>query len=175
MRYFMDNYACGDDNKRKKRRFVVIFFLIILSAAVIVGVVLFSLGPDKAKPAVEIDPNAGDWGMDYDFGEKFNKDGIQIPGRKSVYIEKNKRNVKMDLANPKDNKCYFYFKVILDDTAETIYESKAVPPGQSIRSVNLTRPLPEGEYSAVIDVSTVSLDGTTPLNGARTRLSLIVK
>ena len=163
------------DGKMKKRRLIIIFFLIILSVAVVVGVVLFSLGPDKSKPALEIDPSAGDWGMDYDYGEKHDKNGIQIPGRESVCIEKNKKNVKMDLANPKDNKCYFYFKVILDDVAETIYESKAVPPGQSIRNVNLTRPLPEGEYSAVIDISTVSLDGTTPLNGARTRLRLIVK
>ena len=157
------------------KAYVVAVVSVVLSAAVIVGVVLFSLGPDKSKPALEIDPSAGDWGMDYDFGEKKDANGIQIPGRESVYIEKDKKNVKMDLANPKDNKCYFYFKIILDDTAETIYESKAVPPGQSIRNVSLTRPLPAGEYSAVIDISTVSLDGKTPLNGARTRLRLIAR
>ena len=173
MHCFMDRYAC--DDKRKKRRFIVVLFLIILSAAVIVGTVLLSLGPDKSKPALEIDPSAGDWGMDYDFGEKHYKNGIQIPGRESIYIEKNKKNVKMNLLNPQDNKCYFYFKVILDDTAETIYESKACPPGQSIRNVTLTRPLAEGEYSAVIDISTVSLDGSTPLSGARTKLRLIAR
>ena len=171
----MDRYAYDSDDKKKKKRFIIIFILIVLSAAVIASVVLFSLGPDKSKPALEIDPSAGDWGMDYDFGEKQNKNGIQIPGRERMYIEKNKKNVKMDLANPQDNKCYFYFKVILDDTAETIYESKAVPPGQSIRNVTLTRPLAEGEYSAIIDISTVSLDGSTPLNGARTKLRLIAR
>ena len=170
----MDQYTC-DGDKKKKRRFIIIFFLIILSTAVIVGVVLFSLGPDKSKPALEIDPSAGDWGMDYDFGEKNDKNGIQIPGYESCSIEKNKKNVKMNLANPKDNKCYFNFKVVLDDTAETIYESKAVPPGQSIRNVNLTRPLPEGEYSAFIEISTTSLDGVTPLNGARTKFRLIAR
>ena len=106
---------------------------------------------------------------------KNDKNGIQIPGYDSISVEKDKKNVKMNLANPKDNKCYFNFKIILDDTAETIYESKAVPPGQSIRNVTLTKPLSAGNYDSTIEISTLALDGVTTLNGARTKVHLIAR
>ena len=164
-----------DEDKRKKKRLIVIFSIIFLVAVTVVVVFVSLNGGKRAKPTLEIDPNAGDWGYDLDFGEKNDKNGIQIPGYDSISVEKDKKNVKMNLANPKDNKCYFNFKIILDDTAETIYESKAVPPGQSIRNVTLTKPLSAGNYDSTIEISTLALDGVTTLNGARTKVHLIAR
>lgn len=128
-----------------------------------------------AKPALDIDPNAGEWN-----GEELeNKGGVQtgikIPGYPSITIAKDTENVRMALLNPEGNPCYFKFEIVLKDTDETIFESKYVPPGQTIRDVELSKPLAEGEYNATIKITTIALDQETPLNGANVETILIAK
>ena len=71
--------------------------------------------------------------------------------------------------------CYFKFEIVLKDSDETIFESKYVKPGDCIYDVHLNKPLAEGEYPATIKISTISLDGETPLNGANVETLLIAK
>ncbi|SDA26696.1 hypothetical protein SAMN02910447_02696 [Ruminococcus sp. YE71] len=130
----------------------------------------------KAKPTVDLDPNAGEYTGELPKSEDSVEDaGIQIPGYPSITIAKDTQDVKMALLNPEGNLCYFKFEIALKDTDETIFESKYVEPGSCIYDVHLSKPLAEGEYPAVIKISTIALDGETPLNGANVETVLVAK
>ena len=64
---------------------------------------------------------------------------------------------------------------MLKDTGELLYESKLVPPGNAITEITMSKALPAGEYDATIKISTLSLDGTTALNGANEETVLIAR
>lgn len=79
------------------------------------------------------------------------------------------------LANDKKNEgiCFMQFTIYLDkngnkkvdDSDEQIYQSGIVKPGYAISHFNITRPLSEGTYSAVVLAQPYSLDKqTTKLN-----------
>lgn len=130
---------------------------------------------DSSKPSLDIDPNAGEYTGEKPKDEGGEEVGIKIPGYPSITIAKDTTDVTMALLNPEGNPCYFKFTIVLKDSGETIYESKYVPPGQSITDVTLNKPLAEGEYNATIQISTIALDQETPLNGANVETVLIAK
>ena len=130
---------------------------------------------DVPVPALDIDPNAGNWNGQTPEDKSDEAVGIKIPGYPSITIQKDTEQVVMALLNPEGNPCYFKFQIVLKDTDETIFESQYVPPGQSITDVTLSRPLAEGEYDATIIITTVALDQITPLNGANVETVLIAK
>ncbi|MBR6872076.1 MAG: hypothetical protein IKN17_01070 [Ruminococcus sp.] len=129
----------------------------------------------KTGGGIVLDPNAGEYTGEKPKDKGGVAEGIKIPGYPSITIAKDTQDVRMSLLNPEGNPCYFKFVIVLKDTDETIYESMYVEPGKSISDVHLTRALEAGEYTAVIKISTISLDGETPLNGANVETKLIVK
>lgn len=130
---------------------------------------------DGSKPSIELDPNAGEYTGEKPKDQGGEDVGIKIPGYPSITITKDTQDVQMALLNPEGNPCYFKFDIVLKDADETIFESKYVQPGDCIYDVHLNKPLAEGEYSATIKISTIALDGETPLNGANVETVLIAK
>lgn len=162
--------------------------LLLIAGGFVLGVKLSAGGGDTAdtsqsqgsdsKAALDIDPNAKNWtGSDPDDrgGDTGSSAGIKIPGYPSITIPKDTTDVRMALLNPEGNPCYFKFEIVLKDDDYTLYTSKLVPPGQASKDVELKKPLAEGEYDATIKITTLSLDGETPLNGANVETVLIVK
>ena len=129
----------------------------------------------KSDTSVDIDPNAGTYTGSKPEDKGGVPQGIKIPGYPSITIAKDTTDVTMALLNPEGNPCYFKFEIVLKDGDETIYESKYVEPGKAISAVTLTKPLAEGEYPATIKISTLSLDGENPLNGANVETVLVAK
>ena len=129
----------------------------------------------QPENSVDIDPNAGDWTGSKPEDKQPSSKGIKIPGYPSITIAADSKNVTMALLNPEGNPCYFKFEIVLKDTGKTIFESKYVEPGKAITNVELTESLRAGEYPAVIKISTLSLDGKNPLNGANVETVLIAK
>ena len=134
-----------------------------------------SQAAESTAGGVELDPNAGEYTGEKPQEKGGAAQGIKIPGYPSITIAKDTEDVRMSLLNPEGNPCYFKFVIVLKDTQEKIFESKYVEPGKSISDVHLTRPLEAGEYTAVIQITTIALDGKTPLNGANVETKLIVK
>ena len=135
-----------------------------------------SLADSSSQSAgIELDPNAGEYTGEKPKDEGGAAEGIKIPGYPSITIAKDTTDVTMALMNPEGNPCYFKFVIVLKDSEETIFESKYVQPGDCIYDVKLNKPLAEGEYPAVIQISTIALDGETPLNGANVETVLIAK
>lgn len=127
------------------------------------------------NPDIDLDPNAGTWEGSKPEEKGGASKGIKIPGYPSITIQADTENVRMALLNPEGNPCYFKFEIVLKENNKTIFESKYVEPGKAITDVELTEPLSEGEYPAVIKISTLSLDGKNPLNGANVETILIAK
>ena len=133
------------------------------------------LDSSSQSAGIELDENAGQYTGEKPKDEGGAAEGIKIPGYPSITIAKDTTDVTMALMNPEGNPCYFKFVIVLKDSDETIFESKYVQPGDCIYDVTLNKPLAEGEYPAVIKISTIALDGETPLNGANVETVLIAK
>ena len=185
-------YAAEGGIVLKKRHIVIIIILVLL---LICGGIFVGLNwnnwfggngdkDDKTVQAsqmsqpensVDLDPNAGTWEGSKPEDKGGASQGIKIPGYPSITIAADSKNVTMALLNPEGNPCYFKFEIVLKDTDETIFESKYVEPGKAITDVELTKPLSAGEYPAIIKISTLSLDGSSPMNGANVETVLIAK
>ena len=129
----------------------------------------------SSHSGIELDENAGQYTGEKPKDNGGAAEGIKIPGYPSITIAKDTEDVQMALMNPEGNPCYFKFELVLKDSGETIFESKYVKPGDCIYDVHLNKSLAEGEYPATIKISTISLDGETPLNGANVETVLIAK
>ena len=124
---------------------------------------------------IELDENAGEYTGEKPKDKGGEEVGIKIPGYPSITIAKDTEDVQMALMNPEGNPCYFKFELVLKDSGETIFESKYVKPGDCIYDVHLNKALAAGEYPTTIKISTIALDGETPLNGANVETVLIAK
>ena len=99
--------------------------------------------------------------------------GIAIPGYKSITIDANQTDVKVNFQNPANNPCYFVISLVLDD-GTVLYESKMIEPGKGLYDITLTQALVPGEYGAMVKYETYSLSDLTPMNGGgRLRITLI--
>ena len=181
-----ENQNSGIVLQKKHIVIAAVVIVLLLAGGILVGVNWSNWFGDKqsdlsasqnadSKPALDIDPNAGQWNGEKPEDKGGEEVGIKIPGYPSITIAKDTTEVKMALLNPEGNPCYFKFTIVLKDTGETIFESKYVPPGDAITDVTLTKPLAEGEYNATIQISTIALDQETPLNGANVETILIAK
>ena len=179
-------YAAQDGIVLKKRHIVIIIVLVLLLSfgGIFVGLNWQNWFGEKdnqptqtsqSDTSIDLDPNAGNWDGSKPEDKGGASQGIKIPGYPSITIAADTKDVKMALLNPEDNPCYFKFEIVLKDTNETIFESKYVEPGKAITDVTLTQPLSEGEYPAIIKITTLSLDGKNPLNGANVETVLIAK
>lgn len=83
---------------------------------------------------------------------------IQVAGFYLWHIPKGEtENIPVMLKNPEGNPCYFSFSIRLKDTGEILYTSKMVQPGDTIKRINISKPLDAGKYIAVIHISTNEL------------------
>ena len=100
---------------------------------------------------------------------------IQIAGFSSWHIPAGQtEDLPIYLHNPDGNPCYFSFRIALADTDETLYQSDMVPPGETIRQVDLSHSLDAGTYDAVVYITTNALDDGKPMNSAKLNVTLTV-
>ncbi len=93
--------------------------------------------------------------------------GIKIPGYTTIPIAANTKDVDIELYNPEENEVHFQITFVLNETGETIYESKLIEPGQHLYHITLEKALEPGEHPITMQYSTFSADDTfTPKNGA---------
>lgn len=105
-----------------------------------------------------------------------NTDTIDIPGYESLTLAADSREQRISLANPPQNTCFFQISLCLED-GSVLWTSELIPPGYASESIRLSRALPAGSYpNATLRYACFTLDDSRqPLNGAETKLTLIVK
>ncbi len=101
-----------------------------------------------------------------------NSGGIAIPGFDSLYFNADQTTQKVNFFNPDINDCLFKMSLLVDETI--LWESENVAPGKGYYQIDLSKPLPIGEYSAFLKVNCFTLNGE-PLNGASVEFRLIVQ
>lgn len=150
-------------------------------ALLVVGGIILGMNrsktPSESSDMVQadIDPGAGVYEVPgpEDLGGA--AAGIAIPGYPSIGIPANTTDVQVALLNPEGNPCYFTFELVLKDSGESLYKSRQVPPGKAVTDITLSRALEPGEYEAIIQITTASLEDLSPMNGANVETVLIVK
>ena len=76
--------------------------------------------------------------------------------------------------NPQRNFAHFRVSLVLD--GETLWESEMLAPGKTSKPVTLSRPLAAGEYQIELCYACFAdAEGTSPLNGARSPVRLVVE
>lgn len=161
----------GREEKLTGKKFVAGYTLVVAGVTALVCVLVFTFFGYRVflKPEIEFEedqtqaPSAA------------KADTISIPGFETWTIDAGETRVSTNFYNPQKNRCYFVISVVLNDTGETIYESRYVKPGQHLYEVELTKALEAGRYPATIHYSTYSMNDQTPLNGADVPFELVVK
>lgn len=152
--------------------FLIPLFLIIL----IIGLCASCGGLNNVDPEPEdpwqpaIEENLGESSTNHS-----EQQNIEIFGFLSWHIAAGEtENIPITLKNPADNPCYFSFVITLEDTGEELYRSAMVKPGDTIRSINISRPLEAGQYTASIKILTNELETGNEMNDARFEVELTV-
>lgn len=91
-----------------------------------------------------------------------------------VFFEDGSKEGAVRIENVKANPYYMQVTITLDDTGETMYESKAIKQEQYIEKIKLSRNLPQGNYPATAVFT--ALDQTTfdAVGTAAAKITLIV-
>lgn len=159
----------------KLNKILAAFLIVMLALVTLTGCLGGSAkNADKPKQdysSIEMNPN------------------ISIPGYESLSFKAGKKKQSVNFYNPAENTCYFRISLGLkaDDIEagepagggeakeEALWTSELLEPGESIKSIELTKGLESGEYPAVLKYECFSLKDETPLNGSKVELTLKVR
>lgn len=91
-----------------------------------------------------------------------------------VYFEDGSKEGAVRIENVKANPYYMQVTIKLDDTGETLYESKAIKTNQYIESIKLARDLPKGSYPATAVFTALDQNTLEAVGTAAAKITLIV-
>lgn len=78
------------------------------------------------------------------------------------------------IENVPGNRYLMQVTITLDDTGETVYESKAIKPGQYIETIALANDLDQGDYAATATFSALDAESHEEIGQAAAKVSLNV-
>lgn len=154
-----------------KKKIIAGYTLLVAGSVTLICVVVFAVLGYRflAQPDVEFEEDQT-WSQSENASEK-----ISIPGFETWSIDAGSTKAVTNFYNPESNSCYFVIRVVLDETGETLYESKYMKPGQHLYEVELQKAMEAGSYAATLHYSAYSSVDMTPLNGADIPFKLVVK
>jgi hypothetical protein len=79
-----------------------------------------------------------------------------------------------NIYNVEANRYIFKVAITLDDTGETVYESKGIQPGQYIQYIELDKNLDDGEYAATATFTAYTEDTHQIVGTAAAQLTLYI-
>ena len=152
--------------------------IIILLIAIIIGggifAVYFIMGGTFQKAVtggVGYDPSATD------IQNEVVRPGVAIPGWSKMTIPADTAEIAVDFFNPESNTGYYSmtFELSLEPSGETLFTSGLILPGKRLKTVTLSRPLPAGEYDAILTVQPYTIEDMEPTNNLQSKMKLVVK
>jgi len=174
--------------KKKKRNFIqaAAITLSLCAALVVISLLVFPLQGDLLEiigpftiplsaPLIP-DENAKPYmGREIDYPDTFAENKFIIQSYDKIIIPANALDVQVFLVNPDSNRCFFVFKIILEETEEIIYVSGLVKPGMYLENITLLKALEKGEYNAVLEIHTYDLERYDFTQKSEITFNLIVK
>lgn len=167
-----DTMAVGDNMKKRN---IIIFILACLLIAAIIYILLnlrSCSAPSNQSETITADREAIDYTGDRSTTQLTDgKAGIAISGFKSLVFHADQLNQKVNFNNPKNNNCFQVMTLLVNN--QNYWKSGYIAPGKGYYSIELTKPIPKGDYTAILKVDCYRND-FTPLNSANIEFELQV-
>ena len=153
----------------KKKKFPMLWLLLVVIVSLVIGI--FFITNHKEKPQTILGNEVTE-----NNNQSPNANSIAIPGYEAITLEANTKKQSTALKNPSHNMCLFRISLILED-GTVLWVSDYVKPGEISDNIELSRELEPGTYpNTILKYECFTMDGTlSPLNGAETKLSLMVR
>jgi len=149
----------------------ILLALLLIAGGIYLGIRFFGSHSSPSN-----DGNFVIYGGSEDQSTSTSSNDITFLGYPDHHIPAGQKEVSIPMINKEGNPSYFKFELVLEDTDEVLYTSDWVEPGQTISHQTLSRGLENGEYPAILRVSTVSFDeNRTPMTGGNIKTLLIVE
>ena len=157
--------------KNKKRDFkdIIIIALLLVSIIAITTNVWMLIKKDDALNSIS------HGNIKVEEASQKNPDSISIPGYESIILKANSLEQTIAFNNPSQNCCYFVITLCLED-GKILWESDYIEPGEVSDPIKLNQELEAGTYpNTILKYSCYSIEDRSQLNGAETKLTLMVK
>lgn len=160
----------GKFEKKSPKRFP--WLLLIVAIALIAVLVLLILKGCDSAPL----PNQGNGADSTAATVEKNPNSIAIPGYEMLELKAGSKEQALCMPNPPQNCCYFQISLYLED-GTLLWQSELIEPGTNSKPMVLSKTLEKGMYpNAILRYSCYRMDeDLSPLNGAETKLTLLVK
>lgn len=169
--------------KRRKRGMLILLLLLLAGAGTGLWYVNHSKAAQGGGGSLVFFDNSAKTGslpgktpeeLQADLDRVVDKGMFNISIAAEVYFEDGSKEGAARIENVKANPYYMQVTIKLDDTGETLYESKAIKQNQYIENIKLAKDLPKGSYPATavftaLDPTTLAAVGT-----AAAKITLIV-
>ena len=156
----------NEKKKRDPRNAIMIVLVIIAVAAIAVAVWALTTRPAAAPQQPRLTPKPTPT-------EEPLTNTIALPQFAWLNLNADTTEQTLTFDNPQRNFAHFRVSLVLD--GETLWESELLAPGETSKPVTLSRPLAAGEYQIELCYACFAdAEGTSPLNGARSPVRLVV-
>lgn len=146
----------------KQKKFITVLILLVGAVVVFAGI-FFGLVQEGAQPIatateLELEKNVTLGilpGVDLDERQKqlqaqLDDSQIAFSVNTNPVFDTGKSQGNLLLENPANNAKLLTAEIVLDETGEVVYQSKALIPGSYLEKVGLDKNLPKGSYPATV-------------------------
>ena len=152
-----------------KKKLIPILILLLL---LLIGICIY-LRQTHETPSLNTDDNAVDWNGNQDLNHRpTDIPKIAIPGITSLVFSADDTIQKVNFYNPEENSCLFLMSLYADN--KCYWESGYIEAGKGYYEIELSEPIPQGEYPAYLMVRCFKESGME-LNSARVEFNLSVE
>ena len=163
-------------SKTRRRAVIIILLLLLLVGAAVCALLLF--GGDDI-----FDPNAKTGQAPYKTAEEIQaeldrtvEEGMfNISIASAIEFEDGTVPGTAFIENVPGNRYLMKVAVTLDDTGETVHESKAIKPDSYVENIELSKDLDAGSYAATATFTALDQDSHKAVGKAAAKVTLIVK
>lgn len=159
-------------NSSQKKWSILLFLSLIL---IIVCICVYSNIHKQlsSKLTIENKIEQVESSQNYDYTEQQSGNIVSILCYDTLTFMANQKMQKVNLYNPKSNKCSFIVTLIVDQ--DTLFKSEMIAPNSGIYEIELSKELTAGQYSGCFIYEYFSTTDLSPMNGGSFHFDLTVQ